>query len=299
MTTADGSPRRIGIIGLGLLGTAVATRLLAGGHTVRGYDVRPEAITALREQGLQPAASAVAAAAADIAFTILPTPASVEEMWLGPGGLVETAARGVVLVQMSTIGVVLARRLGEAAARRGVRFLEAPVSGASATVAQGRATIFVGGDAELLATCRPILDAIAQRIVHVGPVGAASTAKLAANLIGGVTAIAVAEALVLGAKAGVTPAALLEALKQSPVSSGTLESRGALMVSGKFDPLIRLDLFLKDFRLMLDEGERLGVMLPLTTVAHQLCTTTSAAGHGDEDLAAVITTLQRLAGLGG
>jgi 3-hydroxyisobutyrate dehydrogenase-like beta-hydroxyacid dehydrogenase len=131
----------------------------------------------------------------------------------------------------------------------------------------------------------------------VGKVGDASVAKLAANLIGGMSAIALAEALVLGSKAGVEPARLLAALRESPVRNGTMDTRGPLMVSHKFDPFIRLDLFLKDFALMLDEGKRLGVPLPLTSVAHQLCTATSAAGRGDEDLAAVITTLEYLAGM--
>ncbi len=161
----------------------------------------------------------------------------------------------------------------------------------------GEGTLFVWGDASVLEACRPAFDAIAARTVHVGPVGAASVAKLAANLVGGINAIALAEALVLGAKAGLAPAALLEALRQSPVRSGTMDQRGPLMVSHRFDPHIRLDLFLKDFGLMLKEGERLGVPLPLTSVAHQLCTATSAAGHGAEDLAAVITTLEYLAGI--
>ena len=125
----------------------------------------------------------------------------------------------------------------------------------------------------------------------------ASVAKLAANLIGGLNAIALAEALVLGAKAGVAPARLLAALKESPVRNGAMDMRGPLMVAHDFPPHIRLDLFLKDFTLMLEEGKRLGMPLPLTSVAHQLCTATSAAGRGDQDLAAVITTLEHLAGM--
>lgn len=164
-------------------------------------------------------------------------------------------------------------------------------------MARGEGTIFVGGERGLADTCRPVFEAIAAKTVHVGPAGAASVAKLAANLVGGINAIALAEALVLGAKAGLAPADLLEALRQSPVASRTMETRGPLMVSHRFDPHIRLDLFLKDFGLMLDEAKRLGMPLPLTSVAHQLCTATSAAGHGGEDLAAVITTLEHLAGL--
>ncbi len=289
---------RVGIVGVGLLGSAVARRLLAKRFEVAGYDLRREPLTALEPSGLRVAESArEAVAGADCAFTILTTPEVVEQVWLAPGGLLDSAATTTVLCQTSTIAPSLARRLGEAAAARGFRFLDTPISGTSTSVTRGEGTIFVGGDAATLETCRPAFEAIAARTVHVGPVGAASVAKLAANLVGGINAIALAEALVLGAKAGLAPAALLEALRQTPVRSGTMDQRGPLMVSHRFDPHIRLDLFLKDFGLMLKEGERLGVPLPLTSVAHQLCTATSAAGHGGEDLAAVITTLEYLAGI--
>jgi len=289
---------RVGIVGVGLLGSAVARRLLAKGIEVAGYDLRREPLTALEPSGLRVTGSArEAVAGADCAFTILTTPEVVEQVWLAPGGLLDSAATTTVLCQTSTIAPSLARRLGEAAAARGFRFLDTPISGTSTSVTRGEGTIFVGGDAAAAEACRPAFEAIAARTVHVGPVGVASVAKLAANLVGGINAIALAEALVLGAKAGLAPAALLEALRQTPVRSGAMDQRGPLMVSHRFDPHIRLDLFLKDFGLMLKEGERLGVPLPLTSVAHQLCTATSAAGHGGEDLAAVITTLEYLAGI--
>ncbi len=290
--------RRIAIIGVGLLGSAVASRLLEGGFEVIGYDTRRDQLTALEPRGLVAAPSmAAAVAGADAVFTILTTPDTVESVWLSPGGLLDTAPAGAVLLQMSTIAPGLATRLGEASHARGFRFLDTPISGTSTMVARGHCTIFVGGDEAVAAACRAVFTAITAKTVHVGPVGTASVAKLAANLLGGVNAIALAEALVLGAKAGLAPAKLLEVLRNSPVTSGTLDTRGPLMVSHRFDPHIRLDLFLKDFRLMLDEGARLGVPLPLTGVAHQLCMATSAAGHGDEDLAAVITTLEYLAGM--
>lgn len=290
--------RRIGIIGVGLLGSAVASRLLAAGFEVAGYDTRRDQLTAMEPRGLVAAGSMTdAVTGADAVFTILTTPDTVEKVWLGEGGLLAAAPASAVLLQMSTIAPGLAARLGDAAHARGFRFLDTPISGTSTMVARGKCTIFVGGDKAVAAACQPVFDAITASTVHVGEVGMASVAKLAANLIGGINAIALAEALVLGAKAGLPPATLLEALRQSPVSSGTLDTRGPLMVSHRFDPHIRLDLFLKDFGLMLAEGARLGVPLPLTGVAHQLCMATSSAGHGDEDLAAVITTLEYLAGI--
>ena len=290
--------KRIGIVGVGLLGSAVASRLLARGFEVTGHDTRPEQVMALAASGLRAAKSAAdAAAGADAVITILTTPAVVEAVWLGADGLLEAAPKTAVLMQMSTISPELSRRLGEAAVSRGFRYLEVPISGTSTVVMRGGGTMFVGGDAALAETCRPVCDAIAAKTVYVGGVGDASVAKLAANLIGGMSAIALAEALVLGAKSGVEPARLLAALREAPVRNGTMDTRGPLMVSHSFPPHIRLDLYLKDFGLMLEEGKRLGMPLPLTSVAHQLCTAASAAGHGGEDLAAVITTLEYLAGI--
>ena len=290
--------RKVGIVGVGLLGGAVAGRLLDAGFEVRGYDTRREALDGLTGRGLAAASSPTAAATGvDAVFTILPTPAVVESVYLGLGGLLASMAPGVPLLQMSTVSPALSRRLGEAAHARGHRFLDTPISGHSAAVTQGQGTIFVGGDAAVATECAPLFEAIASRTVHVGPVGAASVTKLAANLLGGVNCIALAEALVLGAKAGVEPGVLLDALRQSPVGSRMMDTRGVQMVEHRFPPLIRLDLFLKDFRLMLDEGARLGVPLPLTSVAQQLTTAASSAGHGEDDLAAVITTLEHLAGI--
>jgi len=290
---------KIGIVGVGLLGSAVAARLLKGGFRVAGYDTRPEQVKALQPQGLQSAQSvADAAAGADAIFTILPSLESVEETILGPGGLVETAPRNCVLIQMSTISPELARRLGEAASAKGLGFLDAPISGTSAMVERGECAIFVGGDRARAAACQPIFDAIARKTCHVGDVGMASLAKLAANLLVALNTAALAEALLLGTKGGLAPDVLLDALRESAGASKMVEVRGPLMVSRRFDAQMKVDLFLKDFKLMLDEALRLGVPLPLTTVAQQLAAATAALGHGEEDLAAVITTLEHLAALG-
>jgi len=290
--------RRIGIIGVGLLGSAVAERLLKGGFEVTGYDIRPEQVEVLRPRGLKAAAGLLdAAAGADAIFTILPSLESVDQVIRGPGGLIETAPQNATLIQMSTISPELTRALGEAAAGRGFGFLDSPMSGTSAMVERGDCTIFVGGDRGRFEACRPVFDAIAKKTIYIGEIGMAMLAKLATNLLVGLNTAAVAEALVLGAKGGLPPAALLEILRESAASSKMLEVRGPLMVSHRFDAQMKVDLFLKDFKLMLDEGLRLGVPLPLTGVAQQLTMATAAAGRGQEDLAAIVTTLELLAGL--
>jgi 3-hydroxyisobutyrate dehydrogenase-like beta-hydroxyacid dehydrogenase len=290
--------QRIGIVGVGLLGSAVATRLLQHGFAVTGYDTRPTQLEALRPQGLRAATSvAEVATAAAAVFTILPTLDSVEAVVCGPGGLVETAARQTILIQMSTISPELTQRLHTAAAAAGLDFLDAPISGTSAMVAHGDCTILVGGDPVLVQRCRPIFDAIAQQTVHLGAVGLAALAKLVTNLLVALNTAALAEALVLATKGGLDPVTLLAAMQNSAAGSRMLDVRGPLMVAGDFLPQMKLELFLKDLRLMLEEGRRLGVPLPLISTAQQLYAAAAEAGAGAQDLAVVITQLERMAGL--
>jgi 3-hydroxyisobutyrate dehydrogenase-like beta-hydroxyacid dehydrogenase len=290
--------KRISIVGVGLLGSAVASRLLEGKFEVKGYDTRPELLRALEGKGLIAAGSvAEAAADAEAVFTILPSLESVEAMILGTAGILETSPRNATLIQMSTISPDLARRLAKAAVTKGIGFLDSPMSGTSAMVARGDCTIYVAGDRTRSDACLPIFNAIAKKTFYVGEVGMASLAKLATNLLVGLNTAALAEALVLGAKGGLAPAVLLDLLKDSAAASKMVEVRGPLMVSHRFDAQMKIDLFLKDFKLMLEEGQRLGVPLPLTSIAQQLATATAAAGRGEEDLAAIVTTLERLGGL--
>lgn len=290
--------RRIGIVGVGLLGSPVASRLLQSGFEVTGYDTRPEQLEALAPQGLRAAATiAEAAMGAEAVFTILPSLESVEAVIGGPGGLIETAPGKSIILQMSTISPNLTRRLHKTALAKGLGFLDAPMSGTSSMVAHGDCTILVGGDPGHFQRCRPVFDAITQRTVHVGGAGMASLAKLVTNLLVALNTAALAEALVLGAKGGLNPAMMLEALAGTAASSRMMEIRGPLMAAEEFPPQMKLDIFLKDIRLMLEEGHRLEVPLPLTSTAQQLYTAASEAGEGSQDLAAVMKTLKRLAGL--
>jgi len=290
--------KRIGIVGVGLLGSAVASRLLQGKFAVTGYDTRAEPLMALKARGLIAARSvAEAVAEAEAIFTILPSLESVEAVILGSGGILQTAPRGATLVQMSTISPELTRRLAKAAVANGIGFLDAPMSGTSAMVERGDCTIYVAGARGRSDACLPIFNAIAKKTFYVGEAGMASLAKLATNLLVGLNTVALAEALVLGSKGGLAPALLLDLLKDSAAASKMVDVRGPLMVSHRFDAQMKIDLFLKDFKLMLEKGLRLGVALPLTSITQQLATATAAAGRGEEDLAAVITTLEKLGGL--
>jgi 3-hydroxyisobutyrate dehydrogenase-like beta-hydroxyacid dehydrogenase len=290
--------RRIGIIGIGLLGSAVATRLLKAKFEVKGYDTRPEQMKALHARGLIAARNiGEAAADADAVFTILPSLESVEATIAGAGGLIEMAPPDCTLIQMSTISPDLTRRLAKAAAAKEIGFLDAPVSGTSAMVERGDCTVFVAGESARAQACQPLFHAIARMTHYVGDVGMASLAKLVTNLLVGLNTAALAEALVLGVKGGLAPALLIDVLKDSAAASKMVDVRGPLMANHRFDAQMKLDLFLKDFKLMLEEGHRLGVPLPLTSLTQQWVMATAAAGRGEEDLAAIFTTLETLAGM--
>ncbi len=294
--------RRIGIIGIGLLGSAIASRLLHAGYEVAGYDLRPDALKSLAAEGLRQADGlAGATERAEAILAVLPTPESVEAVFLGPGGLLASAPPSAVLIQMSTISPELTRRLADRAAGSGYRFLDAPVSGTSLMVARGDSTVLVGGEEAHLSPCRELFAAIAGKTEYVGPAGSASLAKLATNLLVALHTAALAESLVLAAKGGVAPARMLELLSGSAAASRMMEIRGPSMVAGDYPPQMKLELFLKDLRLMMEEAERLGVVLPLTGAARELFTAAgedgAALGVGEEDLAVVHAYLERLAGL--
>jgi len=278
----------VGVVGLGLLGHAVASRLLAAGHVVVGYDVLPEKGEALAALGGKPAPSAEAVAqATDPVCLLLPSLAAVEAAILGPQGVAAGARAGQTLVQMSTISPALTERLGREAAARGLAFLDCPVSGTSAMVARGEGLLLVGGERAVFERWRPLLETILPRAVHLGRVGQATVVKLAANLLVGLHTAAAAEALGLVRKAGLDPAQVLDVLTASAGTSRMLELRGPMIVRQEFPPQMKLELFLKDLSLILDAGAGVGAPLPLTALAQRLYAAAAAEGHGGEDLAVV------------
>ena len=287
----------VGIVGLGLLGHAIASRLLAGGHQVVGYDVLPDKVEAVVAGGGKPAVSAAAVAgASEIVCTILPSLATVEAAILGGGGVLEGSRPGQVVVQMSTISPALTERLAREVEARGRGFLDCPISGTSGQVARGDGIVIVGGDRALYERWRPVLETILPRALYVGRAGHAMVVKLVANLLVALHSAAAAEALTMVKKAGLDPALVLEVLTSSAANSRMLEVRGPLIVKDEFPPQMKLDLFMKDLHLIQDAARAAGAALPLTDVAERLYATVQQAGHGGEDLAVVAKVIETLNG---
>jgi 3-hydroxyisobutyrate dehydrogenase-like beta-hydroxyacid dehydrogenase len=285
----------IGLVGVGLLGTAVARRLLKAGHRVVGFDPAPDRVRALLTMGGEAATSARAVAlASDAVCTLLPSLPTVEAAVLGPDGVAAAGKPGQVVIQMSTISPALSVRLAAESRARGLDFLDCPVSGASGQVARGEGMLFVGGERRVFERWRPLLEAMLPRAVYVGPAGQAMVLKLVANLLVARHSAAAAEALHLARQAGLDPAVALEVLTGSAAGSRMLEVRGPLMVRGEYPAQMKLDIFMKDLHLIQAAAAAAGAALPLTDTAERLFAAAAETGHGDEDLAVVLTALAAL-----
>jgi 3-hydroxyisobutyrate dehydrogenase-like beta-hydroxyacid dehydrogenase len=283
----------VGVVGLGLLGGAVASRLLAAGHAVVGFDVARERVAALEARGGKGAESALAVTrAADAVLTLLPSLASVEEVVLGSAGLITAARPDQPIVQMSTISPALTEGLAGALAARGLAFLDCPVSGTSSMVERGDGILFVGGERALYDRWRPVLEAILPRAVYIGRAGQAMVLKLIANLLVALNSAAAAEALNMARRAGLDLELALDVLAKSAASSRMLEVRGPMMVRDAFPAQMKLDLFMKDLHLIQDAANAVGAPVPLTDVAERLYAAAMAAGHHHEDLSVVIRALR-------
>ena len=280
----------VGVVGLGLLGSAVAGRLRAAGREVIGYDVVAERNRALEAIGGRAAASVAAVAeAADPICVVLPSLSAVEDVVHA----LAATARGRTVVQMSTISPALTERLARECAQRGVDFLDCPISGTSGMVARGDGIIFIGGEHAVYERWRPLFETILPRAVHVGAAGQAMVLKLVANLLVALHSAAAAEALAMVERAGLDAAQALELLEASAATSRMLQVRGPLIVKRDFPAQMKLDLFMKDLHLIQDAARALETPVPLTDVAERLYAAAQTAGHGGEDLAVVVTAFTR------
>ncbi len=249
----------VGFIGLGTMGREMAANLLRAGHAVRAYDVVPAAVDALAAQGAIPAASvAEAAEDADIVVTMLPDTPQVEEVVYGPGGLLAAPPRGRLVVDMSTISPQAVRRMHADLAAAGTDLLDAPVSGGPQGARAATLTIMAGGARSAFDRALPVLRGMGTTITHVGDSGAGQTVKLCNQLICGINLQAICEALALGRACGVDLDQMREVLLGGSAASWMLDRLGPAMISGDAGAGFRIDLMLKDLRLVQELAYRQG-----------------------------------------
>ncbi|MDI3340731.1 MAG: NAD(P)-dependent oxidoreductase [Sphaerobacter sp.] len=289
---------RLGFIGLGKMGKPMTRNLLRAGYEVTIHNRSRAVVDELSGEGARPATSPrEVAEAADLVFTCLPTPASVEEVYFGPDGVIPAARPEQILIDCSTVSPELSRRVAAAARERGAGFLDAPVSGGPAGAESATLTIMVGGDAEVLARARPALEKLGTNIHHVGPAGSGSVVKLVNQLLVGINMAAVAEAVVFGVKAGADPQALLDVLATSFGSSRMLTRGLPLIMERNFVAGTPINLLLKDLGLIHEVGKALDVRLPLGAVAQEIFKEGRALGFGEEDMVALVKPAERVAGV--
>jgi 3-hydroxyisobutyrate dehydrogenase len=291
---------RVGFVGTGTMGQPMVANLIKHGHSVRAYDAAPAALDAAAKLGAERAASAAEAAKEQaVVITMLPSSPHAEAVYLEPGGVLEGCAPGALCIDMSTIEPAISRRVAAVASSRGLRFLDAPVSGGLPRAIDGTLTIMVGGHAKDLDDARPVLSAMGTKIVHVGPVGSGEVAKICNNLIAGVAMVAVSEAFRIAEGFGVDPAILTEVISTS--SGNTWAMQHGHPVPGMvptapanrdYAPGFTTDLMAKDLGLAVSAARALRVPVVVAPAAQQLMRLASSHGLGGKDFSSVYTFLQ-------
>jgi len=286
-----GRIERVAFCGLGIMGRPMAANLARAGFDLSVWTRTTEKADRFASEHAARARTTPADAAegAQAVITMVPDSPEVESTLFGSDGAAAALASGALVIDMSTIAPTAARAIGERLAEQGIDFLEAPVSGSRPKAEDGTLTIMAGGERAALERALPLLEAMGERIVHVGPQGHGQLAKLLTNTMGAVNAAALAEAVLTVKRAGVDPEAFLEVAGGSAGASTVLTLKGRPMFDGDFQPLFKLEHMLKDVRHCLEEARALGVELRLGSLAESLYARAAAEGHGEEDFAAVIT----------
>jgi 3-hydroxyisobutyrate dehydrogenase/2-hydroxy-3-oxopropionate reductase len=288
----------LGFIGLGKMGRPMTVNLLRAGYPVTVHNRSRGVVDELAREGARPAGSpAEVARASQLVFTCLPTPEAVETVVLGPQGILEAGVPDLIVVDCSTVNPELSRRLHTAAAERGAGFLDAPVSGGPPGAESATLTIMVGGDEAVYDRALPALRTVGVNVHYAGPSGSGSVVKIVNQLLTAVNTAAVAEAVVLGSRAGVAADVLYEVIRTSYGGSRMFERAMPRIMERDFEPGGPIELLLKDLEIIHDVGRDLNVRLLLSAVVQELFKEGRALGFGAEDMAAVVKPLERIAGV--
>ena len=294
----------IGFIGLGIMGRPMAKNLLKAGHPVVVHSRSQGPVDELVGAGAKRASSAKEVAGqVDVLITMLPNSPEVELVALGSDGIIdgasngEGAKKGLLYLDMSTISPLVSQKVGKALAAKGVRMLDAPVSGGEKGAIDAALSIMVGGEKADFDAALPIFQALGKTITHLGPLGAGGFTKLANQIIVAVNLTALGEALTLARKAGLDRALTLKALGGGLAASKCLEQKTPNYVAGTYNPGFKIDLHFKDLGLIMESSRALGVPLPCTAVVQELFNALRVKGKGGLDHSGVITLLEELAGM--
>ena len=285
----------IGFIGLGLMGRPMAQHLAAAGHRLHLWARRPASLAPFAgSTAVVHHSPAELAAASEVVFTMVADAPDVREVILGANGVADGARAGAIIVDMSTIAPAAAQDIGRQLAARQLHFVDAPVSGGEVGAIQATLTIMVGGEEAAFERVRPLLACLGKSVTLIGASGAGQVAKACNQILTGVTVAAVAEALHFAQRSGVDAARVREALLGGFAYSRILENHGQRMLDGKFAPGFKAWMHRKDLRIVLEEAQRLDLMLPNSAATAQMFNAVVGCGFGEEDSISVLKVLGRL-----
>lgn len=293
----------IAFIGVGTMGGPMARNLVHKGYRVTAFDLNASALDQAVEYGAERAETAAAAAReADIAITMLPNSPHEEAAVLGAEGVFEGLQPGKILIEMSTIDPVVTKRIGEAAAAKGIRMIDAPVSGSSVGAIDATLTMMCGGDAEIVERCRPVLSAMGANVIHVGPLGMGETVKLVNNMLAGIGVVATAEAVNIAERAGLDPKAMFEVISKSSGDSWAFRNRiplagvnpAGVPADEDYAPGFMTMLMLKDIDLGIGLARSVGAPSLLASLASQYYAAACAKGVDRKDFSAVVEAVRSL-----
>ncbi|MEJ5240977.1 MAG: NAD(P)-binding domain-containing protein [Anaerolineales bacterium] len=289
---------RVGYIGLGLMGKAIATNILKAGFPLVVHNRSRAAVDELVAQGAKAAFSpADVAAQVDVVFTNLPDSPDVEQVALGEKGIIEGAHPGLIFVDNSTIKPATARHIARVLGEKGVLCLDAPVSGGDIGARNATLTIMVGGPAEALEKVMPVFRAMGKTVTHVGESGAGQVAKAANQIMVAAQMVAMGELLIFAQKAGVDPRKVVEAIKGGAAQCWTLDVKPPRLFAGNRQPGFKAYMMEKDLGIVLETAREYGIPLPSAALDAQLFRAMLEMGLGDLDNSAVIAVLEQLAGV--
>jgi 2-hydroxy-3-oxopropionate reductase len=287
---------KIGFIGLGIMGKPMSRNLLKAGFQLVIYDIDRAPVEELKQAGAEVGASPMdVAAKTHVIITMLPNSPHVKAAVLGKDGVIEGAHKGSIVVDMSSITPIVSREISEALAQKGIRMLDAPVSGGEPKAIDGSLSIMVGGAQADFDEVLPIFKAMGSSAVLTGGSGAGSVTKLANQIIVQLNIAAVSEALVMATKAGVDPELVYKAIRGGLAGSTVLDAKAPLMLDRKFDPGGRISTNLKDIANVLETSHEIGVPLPLTAVVMEILQALKADGMGNLDHGAIVRFYEKLA----
>jgi 2-hydroxy-3-oxopropionate reductase len=287
----------IAFIGLGIMGSPMAVHLAKAGHQVAGYNRSPEKTGPLVDAGGRAAESiADAVRDADVVCLMVPDSPDVSDVLAGEGGVFDNAKEGTLVIDFSSIRPDVTTQLAQQAATRGLRLVDAPVSGGQAGAVNAALSIMVGGEADDFEAAKPYLDVVGKTVVHVGPSGAGQTVKAANQLIVAANIEALAEAVVFLEAYGVDTAAALEVLGGGLAGSKVLDQKKQNMLDRCFDPGFRIALHHKDLGIVTAAAREAGVVVPLGAIVAQLMASALANGDGGLDHSGLLRGVERLSG---